>query len=210
VSPFLGESSCSPINILIINATCFSQECYTPTAAESAEGEHKSVLGEPSRGHALWWALGKWTFIWESDAVGMVAVADGNKGNLLDYREGYGTSLGHMVSCVYAYVELSNEFLSLSVPDQKFGMIHVVKIHADAPDVDYFCAGLSFEKWVKGNAAFCPTENYLTHIISRSHYLIVFRIFITPCHLMPCLVGLQYYHCEAAKIGDAQKENTAA
>lgn len=48
-----------------------------------------------------------------------------------------------MVSCVYAYIELSNELPSLSVPDQKFGMIHVVKIHADAPDVDYFCAGLN-------------------------------------------------------------------
>lgn len=111
-----------------------------------------------------------------------------------------------MVSCVYAYIELSNELPSLSVPDQKFGMIHVVKIHADAPDVDYFCAGLNYEKWVKGNAAFCPTENYLT----LSRYLIVFRIFITPCHFMPCLVGSQYYHYEAAIIGDAQKENTAA
>lgn len=112
-----------------------------------------------------------------------------------------------MVSCVCAYIELSNELPSLSVPDQKFGMIHVVKIHADAPDVDYFCAGLNYEKWVKGNAAFCPTENYLT----LSHYLIVFRIFITSCHLLSCLLGSQYHHCyEAAIIADAQKENTAA
>ncbi len=61
-----------------------------------------------------------------------------------------------MVSYVYAYTELSNELPSLSVPDQKCGMIHVVKIHADAPDVDYFCAGLNYAKWVKGNAAFLP------------------------------------------------------
>lgn len=91
--------------------------------------------------------------------------ADGNKRNLLELD----ASSGHMVSCVYAYIKLSNELPSLSVPDQKFGMIHVIKIHADAPDVDYFCAGLNYEKWVKGNAAFWPAENYLT----LSYYLIV-------------------------------------
>ncbi len=84
VSPSLRESACSPINILIINTSRFSQECYTPIAAESTKDAHKSVLRKASRGHALWWALGKWTFV----AVGMVAVADGNKGNLLDYGEG--------------------------------------------------------------------------------------------------------------------------
>lgn len=47
-----------------------------------------------------------------------------------------------MVSCVYAYIKLSNELPRLSVPDQKIGMIHVIKIHADAPDVDNFLAGL--------------------------------------------------------------------
>lgn len=86
----------------------------------------------------------------------------------------------HMASCVYAYIKLSNELPSLSVPDQKFGMIHVVKIHADAPDVDYFYAGLNYEKWVKGNAAFCPTENHLT----LSHYSIVFRNSVSS-HAMP-------------------------
>lgn len=84
MSPSLRESACSPINILIINTSRFSQECYTPTAAESTKDAHKSVLRKASRGHALWWALGNWTFV----AVGMVAVADGNKGNLLDYGEG--------------------------------------------------------------------------------------------------------------------------
>lgn len=90
MSPSLGESACSLINILIINTSSFSQEPSTPTAAESTKGGHKSAPGEASRGHALWWALGKRTFV----AVGMVAVAYGNKGNLFGARRGLGASSG--------------------------------------------------------------------------------------------------------------------
>ncbi len=54
---------------------------------------------------------------------------------------------------------------------------------------------------------FAPLRiTWLFHVI-----WLFFRIFITPCHLLPCLLGSQYHrYYETAIIAGAQKENTAA